>query len=871
METAVPRRDSIIRRLSLMVGMALVAAVVAVGGMALLEQQRQLTRALETKATSLAQFMAQVSPISILSLNFVEMNLNVKKVVLTDEEAVYAVIVNDKGTPLASFLKESDPVASDPVRRLWADRDPLAATRILRQSGRILEVVVPITAGERTIGSVTVGFSFDRMRRALLIQVILIGAALVLVSGASLFWLELALRRMLQPVNALTSAATQMSTGDLNVVLTGTDRKDELGVLSRAFESMAAQLRGLIAGMEQRMAELQHMGQALQQSEEEFRRIVATASEGIWVLGPDTLTTFVNPRMAEMLGRSPEEIMGRPMRDFLFDEDQADHARKMENRARGMAETYERRLRRPDGQFVWVHVSAMPIMDKSDRYAGSFAMFTDITARKQAEGELKRYRDHLEEEVDQRTADLILARNAAEAANKAKSVFLAGMSHELRTPLNAILGFSTMMRKDPLLPDSLRQYLDIINRSGEHLLNLINDVLEMAKIEAGRLQLESAPFDLGGMVRDVTDMMTVRAKEKGLTLLIDQSSEFPRYIVGDESRLRQVLINLVGNAIKFTAEGGVTVRLGTKQNRIAHLLIEVEDTGPGIPAEDQQRIFEPFVQLGEHKESKGTGLGLTITRQFVDMMGGDILLESTPGKGSLFRISLPLTAVGEEDIPKADEVQQGNIVGLAPGQPEYRILIVEDQLENQLLLSRLMESVGFRVKIADNGIQGIQTFQQWHPHLIWMDRKMPVMDGLEATKRIRALPGGKEVKIIAVTASAFLEQRAEMLAAGMDDFVRKPYRFDEIYDCLAKHLGVRYMREAPPLPEPTVPLTPTMFAPLPDGLRQSLKAALESLETDQVAAAIRQVGQYDGDLEKALTQYARRFDYPAILKTLEEA
>lgn len=495
----------------------------------------------------------------------------------------------------------------------------------------------------------------------------------------------------------------------------------------------------------------------------------------------------------------------------------------------------------------------------------------EIAERKRNEDELKRYKDHLEEKVQQRTADLVLARNAAEAANKAKSVFLASMSHELRTPLNAILGFSNMIRGDAHLPENLRQYLQIINRSGEHLLTLINDVLEMAKIEAGRVQLENAPFDLGAMVRDVTDMMEFRAKEKGLRLLVDQTSEFPRYIVGDEARLRQVLINLVGNAIKFTVQGGVTVRLGTKQNSISHLLIEVEDSGPGISAKDQERIFDPFVQLGEQRDNKGTGLGLTITRQFVHMMGGKIILESTQGKGSLFRVDLPLKEAHESDIVKVDHGSHGSIIGLQPGQPEYRILVVEDQLENQLLLERLMESVGFKVRVVENGKKGVEAFGEWHPHLIWMDRKMPVMDGVEATRRIRALPGGKDVKIVAVTASAFQEQRAEMLDIGMDDFVRKPYRFNEIYDCLSRHLGVRYLREDEPdtgIGE-SATLSPDMLLVLPPELRQELASVLETLESDRIADTIRKVRDHDAMLGKVLSHLASGFDYPAILTALK--
>ncbi len=466
--------------------------------------------------------------------------------------------------------------------------------------------------------------------------------------------------------------------------------------------------------------------------------------------------------------------------------------------------------------------------------------------------------------------ELQKARDDAEAANKAKSVFLANMSHELRTPLNAILGFSSVIQKDAQLPASQRRNLEIINRSGEHLLTLINDVLEMAKIDAGRIQLEEVPFDLGGMVRDVTDMMSARAHEKGLQLLIDQTSEFPRFIIGDEARIRQTLINLIGNALKFTQQGGVTLRLGTKQNATAHLLIEVEDTGPGIAPEDQQRIFEPFMQLGEQGDSKGTGLGLTITRQFVQLMNGGISLESTLGKGSLFRVDLPLREIKAEDVTKPKEINKSGIISLAPGQPSARVLVVEDQLENQLLLAQLMETVGIQVNIATNGQQGIELFESWQPQLIWMDRRMPVMDGIQATKIIRQLPNGQAVKIIAVTASAFTEQRDEIFQAGMDDFVRKPYRVHEIYECLSTHLGLKFIYENGASIEQTIKqLTPEMLTTLPEILRHELTEAVKSLEDERITQVIKQIADYDQQLYKILLQLADNFDYPAILKALD--
>jgi signal transduction histidine kinase/DNA-binding response OmpR family regulator len=493
-----------------------------------------------------------------------------------------------------------------------------------------------------------------------------------------------------------------------------------------------------------------------------------------------------------------------------------------------------------------------------------------LIERIRAEEDLRRYHNQLEDTVKQRTKELRLSRDAAETANKAKSAFLANMSHELRTPLNAILGFSSIVRKNPQLPEDQRQNLDIINRSGEHLLTLINDVLEMAKIEAGGVHLTNIPFDLGDMVRDVIDMMQMRAKNKGLQLIIDQSSKFPRYIVGDEPRLRQVLINLIGNAIKFTQQGGVAVRLGTKHNKLSHLLVEVEDSGPGIAPQDQAHIFEPFVQLGEHGGSKGTGLGLTITRQFVQLMGGNISLESMLDKGSLFRVEIPLTEATETDINEAKQMNLGEVVGLAPGQPQYRILIVEDQVDNQALLVQLMKSAGIQTKVAENGQQGVELFKSWHPELIMMDRRMPVMDGEVATRHIRELPNGQEVKIIAVTASAFKEQQKQMLDAGMDDFVGKPYRPDEIYACLSKQLGIQFQyKDAAEPQEQTRTLTPEMLSVLPKTLCNDLREALESLESERINQIIQQVAVYDQELQQTLTRLTESYNYPAILQALK--
>ncbi len=438
MEQAVSPRDSIITRLTLLVGGTLIAAVLVIGGMALFEQQRQLSRAIKTKAETLAQFMAQVSPISVLSLNFVEMNNNVKKVVLTDDEAVYAIICNEQGVPLSFYLKEADPAVNGEARALWSEKSPLAAVWEIKRVARILEVEAPIMAGGKRIGSATVGFSFEHMRHALLVQIAFIGATLIAVTGACIFLLVLVLRRTLQPVQVLTSAATQISTGDLNVVLAGTNRRDEVGVLSRAFGSMAQQLRGLIAGMEQRLAELQDMGRALQAREKDLhqitlfqRTILDNVSYGIISTTPEGMVTSFNPAAEMLLGYTADEIVGKRTPECWHDADEIlRHARQLSNE---LGETiqpgFEVFAARPrhnlseegewtfickDGRRVPVNLSVTALRDEENRLTGFVGLVYDITERKRAEQALRESRQRLDNIVANSPGAIYRCANDAE-------------------------------------------------------------------------------------------------------------------------------------------------------------------------------------------------------------------------------------------------------------------------------------------------------------------------------------------------------------------------------------------------------------------------------------------------------------------------
>ncbi|KYC43055.1 histidine kinase [Scytonema hofmannii PCC 7110] len=413
------------------------------------------------------------------------------------------------------------------------------------------------------------------------------------------------------------------------------------------------------------------------------------------------------------------------------------------------------------------------------------------------------------------------AAKQAEVANRAKSQFLAKMSHELRTPLNAILGFTQIMIRENTLPSQHLKNLEIINRSGEHLLALINDVLEMSKIEAGKVTLNEHRFDLHWVIESIKEMLQLKASAKGLKLVFEGLSDVPRYVVADEGKLRQVLINLLENAIKFTQNGNVTlhVRLGTRnwgqetgdkgevsesdlQSTIQNpkstiqnpqsLIFEIRDTGYGIATDELQTIFDPFVQASTGRQSmEGTGLGLPISQQFVRLMGGDILVTSIPGEGSIFRFNIRVSLPQKTDLLESSKPKR--VITLQPNQPQYRILVVEDVEENRLLLVRLLESVGFEVRSAVNGVEAVAVWQQWQPHLICMDMLMPVMDGYEATKRIKATLKGQATVIIALTAHAFSEERSMVLEAGCDDFIPKPLREEILFEKIAIYLGVKYI------------------------------------------------------------------------------
>jgi signal transduction histidine kinase/CheY-like chemotaxis protein len=454
--------------------------------------------------------------------------------------------------------------------------------------------------------------------------------------------------------------------------------------------------------------------------------------------------------------------------------------------------------------------------------------------------------------------DIETAKNAAEAANRAKSAFLANMSHELRTPLNAVLGFSELLLRDAAggreqLSPGQTDHLATIHRSGEHLLTLINNVLDLSRIEAGRATVNPGEFDLHELLVGLEGMFALEAKAKGLALRVEREPEVPRHVRSDEVKLRQMLINLLSNAFKFTERGGVTVRASAvlppnagpdpEPGRAVSLRFEVADTGAGIAAEELAGLFQPFAQSASWRKAKeGTGLGLAITRQFAELLGGGVEARSAVGAGSTFAFTV--AAQVAEGAARTPEPESQPVRGLAPGQPAWRILVADDDANGRRLLVGILEPLGFAVREAGDGQATVEEWERWKPHLIWMDIRMPVMDGREATRRIKAAPGGAETKIVALTASSFEEERADILAAGCNDFLRKPYRAAAPLELLEKHLGARYLYgETGAATE-----QPLDDSALADALRSLPGALLARLEDAAVRSDMSEIDRLIGEV-----------------------
>lgn len=454
---------------------------------------------------------------------------------------------------------------------------------------------------------------------------------------------------------------------------------------------------------------------------------------------------------------------------------------------------------------------------------------------------------------------LLEGRRTAEAANHAKSVFLANMSHELRTPLNAILGFAKLLERDSSMAEDSRKKIATINRSGQHLLALINDVLEISRIEADKINIGSHPFDLVDLLMSIEEMIRGRAEEKRLGFQIEHAADLPVYVEGDAQHLKQVLINLLSNAVKYTERGHVSLKVSCVKREIQ---FEIADTGRGISAQEQSQLFQFFYQTeGAIAQGDGTGLGLAISLHYTRLMGGRLEVKSTPDQGSVFTLSLPLPETQSKVlIPSNTQT----ILGLEAGQEGLRILVVDDKEDNRELLRLLFEATGFEVRSANDGEQAVLAFQSWQPCLIWMDVRMPVMDGYQATRQIRALPGGAKVKIVALTASVFEDDRAATMAAGCDAMLPKPINEERLFALMGELLGVRYRYAEQASTQAAATPVELDFSVLSSELLQKLIVAANALDVDMMKQLVGQLRATHPDIAIALENMMEEFRFDRI-------
>ena len=495
-----------------------------------------------------------------------------------------------------------------------------------------------------------------------------------------------------------------------------------------------------------------------------------------------------------------------------------------------------------------------------------------------------------EQQIKERIKELKFAKEKAEIDNQAKSVFLANMSHELRTPLNAILGLSRISANHSDISPDIAENLDIICRSGEHLLELINHVLDLSKLESGKMTLYENEFDLHALLDDLENMFRARANEKELKLHFVRKHDVPQFIKSDPRKIRQILINLMDNAIKFTKVGGLTIRVGVETENFyrseTHLCFEIEDTGSGIASDELNDIFKEFTQTHTGKTSQvGTGLGLAICKKFIQLMRGDITVKSELGKGTTFIFYIIVKYV---EVVKNIRKNK-HVVALAKGQPTYRILIADDQKDNRRLLVKLLSPFGFELREAGNGRDCITIWKEWQPQLIWMDIRMPEIDGYEATKMIRKLEKQRDncfrtmqsirkleqenekTTIIAITATAFEEDRAIAMSKGCDGFLRKPFQEEDIFKLLTRHLGVRFVYEEKPKKE-TIEintLKSKVKNTLSDKLRKELAQATSNYDIVEMNRIIDIIQEHDKSIGDSLKKLANNFAYDDILRLLE--
>jgi PAS domain S-box-containing protein len=601
--------------------------------------------------------------------------------------------------------------------------------------------------------------------------------------------------------------------------------------------------------------------EALRQSEKIMRSITDSVYDAIVMADAEGLISFWNPAAERIFGYTRSEAMGVNLHNLIvplrFHQAHYDALPKFQQTGQGsaMGKILDMDAHRKDGNEIAVQMSLSAIQLNNEWHA--VGVLRDVTDQKKIE------------------QSLVKAKQQAEQANNSKSIFLANMSHEIRTPLNAIIGFSQLMNRDKQLSDEQKEYNSSIIHAGEHLLELINNILELSKIEAGRAILSPANVDLHALCEDVRGIFRERIRSKNLQYICEIDTELPRLVFVDESKLRQIFVNLIGNALKFTEEGGIAVRVRIDKNEkdILRLVVEIQDSGPGIGEDEIDKLFKHFEQTRSGiSKGTGTGLGLALSRELAILMGGDITVSSKLGEGSVFKFWVDIQEGNSEAIEK-NAIKK--VIGYVKEETPFRILVVDDQKDNLKVASTLLKLVGFETEEAINGEEAIERFEAWNPHLILMDMRMPVMDGYEATNRIKSTEEGKQTPIVALTASTFEDELKKIDALGIQGYIRKPFRESELFQTIGKILGIQFIFEN----EPTALSSNYMtqdgaisrdVAEIPNSLLLKMQNALSVADLDLLMELIKGLGPDLSELSKHLMNLASVYDYIQLQRILQK-
>lgn len=639
-----------------------------------------------------------------------------------------------------------------------------------------------------------------------------------------------------------------------------------------ALQNDSGQLTGFL-GIGKDITVQQETEASLVKSEAQFSAAFQDAPIGTALISPVGQWLRFNDALAYLLGYTHTELMGLTLPEIIHPDDRTVEGAERQRLMNGVIGNYclEIRCLHQLGHGIWVLLSASQVKHQQEIQPYCIIQVQDIHQRNQAEAALQRHNANLEILVEERTRQLQEAIEAAEIANQAKGQFIANMSHEFRTPLHGIMGFSQLLLKDPRITSDQQASLNTIHRSSKHLLSLVNEVITLSKIEAGMLTYESKDVNLHDLCQGMKDLFSLQAVFKDIKLQINLDSDIPPYVRTDAKKLRQILINLLGNALKFTKQGSVDCQVqwwpASPETSSPQLRFTIQDTGPGIPSHLLPLLFNSFAQDPLTRDKfGGIGLGLTLCQRFVQLMKGDISVESVEDRGTTVSFYIPVE-LGEPILESS--VSQKTAVGLAENQIPYRILVVEDYPDNREILVMMLEAVGFEVKEAENGQQAVEINQTWHPHLIWMDLQLPLLNGLEATQLIKAQDSDPPV-IIALTAQALESDEVKALKVGCDDYLSKPYQAAQVFDIMAKHLDITYRYDTPCPSRPSaypISLTTAQLGHMPNSWVQLLHNAAIKLDEDMLDQLMKDIPHNQPSLKSSLEYLMTTYQFDVIMET----